>query len=185
MDTITTTSTPTSTPTTISTSTKIGITGVNHIALRVRDVDASAEFYKQVLGFTEDVERFGRGVLAFLRAPLSTNHHDLALLQIGHDAADNSPRTVGLFHFALEVDEIDDLLAAQTRLEQEGCLQGASDHGATKAVYGTDPDGNTFELTWIIPRAEWGEWETVAPIKKPLNLPQEVMERRDRRPLVA
>ena len=48
--------------------TSLRITRVNHIALRVRDVDVTAEFYKRVLGFTEDVERFGRGVLAFLRA---------------------------------------------------------------------------------------------------------------------
>jgi catechol-2,3-dioxygenase len=163
----------------------IRITGVNHIALRVRDVDVTAEFYKRVLGFTEDVERFGHGVLAFLRAPLSENHHDLALLQIGEGATDNSPRSVGLFHFALEVNEIDDLVAAQARLEQEGCFQGASDHGATKAVYGTDPDGNTFELTWIIPRAEWGEWETAAPIKKPIDLSEAVTERRARQPLAA
>jgi catechol-2,3-dioxygenase len=165
--------------------TGLRITGVNHIALRVRDVDVTAEFYKRVLGFTEDVERFGRGVLAFLRAPLSENHHDLALLQIGEGASDNSPRSVGLFHFALEVDEIDDLVAARARLEQEGCFQGASDHGATKAVYGTDPDGNTFELTWIIPRAEWGEWETVAPIKKPIDLNEAVRLRRDQQQLAA
>jgi catechol-2,3-dioxygenase len=92
---------------------------------------------------------------------------------------------VGLFHFALEVKEIDDLVAAQARLEQEGCFQGASDHGATKAVYGSDPDGNTFELTWIMPRAEWGEWERVAPIKKPIDLNEAVRLRRDQQQLAA
>ena len=84
----------------------IGVRRINHVALRVRDVDVSAAFYKRVLGFTEDVDRFGRGVMAFLRAPLSTNHHDLALLQIGQGAGDVSPRSVGMFHFALEVDVI-------------------------------------------------------------------------------
>jgi catechol-2,3-dioxygenase len=177
--------TSTTTTTTTTNDAPLHITGVNHIALRVRDVEVTAEFYKRVLGFTEDVERFGRGVLAFLRAPLSDNHHDLALLQIGDGAADNSPRSVGLFHFALEVEQIEDLLAAQARLEQEGCFQGASDHGATKAIYGADPDGNTFELTWIIPRAEWGEWETVAPIKKPIDLYDEVTRRHGQRPVAA
>jgi catechol-2,3-dioxygenase len=177
--------TTTTTTTTSTTDTPLRITGVNHIALRVRDLDVTAGFYKRVLGFTEDVERFGRGVLAFLRAPMSENHHDLALLQIGDGATDNSPRSVGLFHFALEVEKIDDLLAAQIRLEQEGCFQGASDHGATKAVYGTDPDGNTFELTWIIPRAEWGEWETAAPVKKPIDLHEAVMQRQEPHPVAA
>ena len=158
-------------------STSIGIRGVNHVALRVRDVDASAEFYKRVLGFTEDVERFGHGVMAFLRAPQSANHHDLALLGIGPKAADDSPRSVGMFHFALEVDSIEDLAQGYDRLVAEGCLDGASDHGATKAVYGRDPDNNTFELTWVLPRAEWGDWETAAPIKKPLDVHDEANRR--------
>jgi catechol-2,3-dioxygenase len=143
----------------------------------VRDVDASADFYKRVLGFTEDVERFGHGVMAFLRAPLSANHHDLALLGIGSKAADDSPRSVGMFHFAVEVDSMEDLVKGFDRLATEGCLDGAADHGATKAVYGRDPDNNTFELTWVLPRAEWGDWETAAPIKKPLDV-RDVANRR-------
>jgi catechol-2,3-dioxygenase len=163
----------------------IGVTGVNHVALRVRDLERSADFYKQVLGFTEDVGRFGRGVMAFLRAPRSANHHDLALLQIGPDAGDASPRTVGMFHFALEVGAIEDLLVAGERLTAEGCFESAADHGATKAVYGRDPDGNTFEITWVLPRAEWGDWETAAPIKKPMDLVDEVDRRRRPRAGVA
>jgi catechol-2,3-dioxygenase len=157
--------------------TSIGIRGVNHVALRVRDMETSVEFYTRVLGFTEDVGRFGRGVMAFLRAPRSTNHHDLALLQIGANAADDSPRSVGMHHFALGVDSIEDLAKGYDRLVGDGCLDGASDHGATKAVYGHDPDNNTFEFTWVLPRAEWGDFETVAPIKKPLNVRDEADRR--------
>ena len=152
----------------------IKVRGVNHIALRVRDVQASVDFYERVLGFTEPVARFGNGVLAFLRAPMSTNHHDLALLGVGPTASDAAgPHSVGMFHFALEVDDIDDLVAARDRLVAEGALKGVDDHGATKAVYGTDPDGNTFEVMWIIPRDQWGEWETAAPIKKAMDLDDE------------
>jgi catechol-2,3-dioxygenase len=158
--------------------TSIGIRGVNHVALRVRDVEASSAFYKRVLGFTEDVERFGHGVMAFLRAPRSANHHDLALLQIGPNAADDSPRLVGMFHFALEVDSIEDLANGYDRVVAEGCLDGASDHGATKAVYGRDPDNNTFELTWVLPRAEWGDFDTSAPIKNSLDIRDEANRRR-------
>jgi catechol-2,3-dioxygenase len=157
--------------------TSIGIQGVNHVALRVRDVEASAEFYKRVLGFTEEVERFGHGVMAFLRAPASANHHDLALLQIGPKASADSPRSVGMFHFALTVGTIEDLARGHDRLVAEGCLDGASDHGATKAVYGRDPDNNTFELTWVLPRAEWGDYDTVAPIKTALDVRDEANRR--------
>jgi catechol-2,3-dioxygenase len=153
--------------------TTIGIRGVNHVSLRVRDLDTSVAFYERVLGFTEDVERFGHGVMAFLRAPQSDNHHDLALLKIGPNGADDSPRSVGMHHFALEVDSIEDLVTGYDRLAAEGCLDGASDHGATKAVYGRDPDNNIVELTWVLPRAEWGDFETTAPIKKPLDVRDE------------
>jgi catechol-2,3-dioxygenase len=152
----------------------IPVRRLNHVALKVRDLDASVGFYTRVMGFTEDVGRFGNDVIAFLRAPGSPNHHDLALLKIGAKASDASARSVGLFHCAWEVDDLRDLVTARDRLVAEGCFQSQADHGATKAVYGTDPDGNTFEITWIMPRTEWGTWETDAPIKAPIDLDAEI-----------
>ena len=154
----------------------IKIRGVNHVALRVRDVESSAGFYRDVLGFTEDVER-PLGIMAFLRAPTSTNHHDLALLQIGPEAEDDSPHSVGLFHLAFDVETLDDLVAGRDRLASAGCLESEADHGATKSVYGHDPDNNTVELTWVLPRAEWGEWASAAPIKAPVDISHEAQQR--------
>jgi catechol-2,3-dioxygenase len=155
----------------------IPVRRVNHVALKVRDLDASVSFYSRVMGFTEDVDRFGNDVIAFLRAPGSTNHHDLALLKIGPKATDASARSVGLFHCAWEVDDLRDLVTARDRLVAEGCFQSQADHGATKAVYGTDPDGNTFEITWILPHDEWGSWDTDAPIKTAIDLDDELARR--------
>ncbi len=152
----------------------IPVRRLNHVALKVRDLDGSVAFYKRVMGFTEDVGRFGNDVLAFLRAPGSANHHDLALLKIGPSATDASARSVGLFHCAWEVDHLADLVTARDRLTAEGCFQRQNDHGATKAVYGTDPDGNTIEITWLLPREEWGTWETDPPIKTALDLEAEL-----------
>jgi catechol-2,3-dioxygenase len=52
---------------------------------------------------------------------------------------------VGVYHLAWEVDEIDALREARDALERHGSLVGASDHGATKSIYGYDLDGNEFE----------------------------------------
>jgi len=156
----------------------IPVKRINHVALKVRDLDASVGFYTRVMGFTEDVGRFGNDVIAFLRAPGSTNHHDLALLKIGPKATDASPRAVGLFHCAWEVENLRDLVTARERLVAEGCFQSQAYHGATKAVYGHDPDGNTFEITWIMPRREWGVWETDAPIKAAIDLDDELARQR-------
>lgn len=50
---------------------------LNHAVLFVRDVDRSAGFYRDVLGFRVQVEMPGRAV--FLQAEGSTNDHDLGL----------------------------------------------------------------------------------------------------------
>ena len=36
-------------------------------------------------------------------------------------------------------------------LSERGALVGASDHGTTKSLYAQDPDGNEFEVAWVVP----------------------------------
>jgi catechol-2,3-dioxygenase len=55
-------------------------------------------------------------------------------------------------------------------------LAGQSDHGATKSLYAKDPDGNEFEVMWMVPREEWGEYDRKA-ITAPLNLERELAAR--------
>ena len=43
-------------------------------------------------------------------------------------------------------------------------LSRASTRPATKSIYGADPDGNEFELMWMLPRDQWGPYEHAAPI---------------------
>jgi catechol-2,3-dioxygenase len=52
-------------------------------------------------------------------------------------------------------------------------LTGESSHGATKSLYGVDPDGNEFEVMWMLPREAWGEFERSAPVER-LDLDAEV-----------
>jgi catechol-2,3-dioxygenase len=126
---------------------------LNHAVLYVRDVAASVAFYRDVLGF--DYTETGDAIpgAAFLRAPGSTNDHDLGLFQIGSQAAPSGAgrSSVGLYHLAWEVDMLGDLEDLAGRLSEHGALAGASDHGTTKSLYGKDPDGLEFEIVWIIP----------------------------------
>ncbi|MGA3036205.1 MAG: hypothetical protein ABSE64_01875 [Vulcanimicrobiaceae bacterium] len=48
-----------------------------------------------------------------------------------------------------------------------------SNHGSTKSIYGYDPDGNEFEVMWVVPREHWGEYENSAPTT-PLDLEGEI-----------
>ena len=144
---------------------------LNHAVLFVRDLDRAVDFYQQVFGF--EVIFSSPGQAAFLRAQGSANHHDLGLFA----AALNAPRpprgSPGLYHLAWEVPTIEDLVAARTTLAQHGALQGQSDHGATKSLYGSDPDGNEFEVMWLVPREDWGEHEHSAVIER-LRLDREL-----------
>jgi catechol-2,3-dioxygenase len=126
---------------------------LNHAVLYVRDVTASVAFYRDVLGFgyTEGGDAY-QGA-AFLRAPDSTNDHDLGLFQLGPDAGPSGAgkSTVGLYHLAWEVDTLGDLEDLEKALTAADALVGKSDHGTTKSLYGKDPDGLEFEIVWIIP----------------------------------
>ena len=62
---------------------------------------------------------------------------------------------------------------AYRQLAERGALSGASDHGATKSVYGFDPDGNEFEIMWMVPREHWGTFENDA-TTRPLNIHEEI-----------
>ncbi|WP_249522506.1 VOC family protein [Modestobacter marinus] len=124
---------------------------LNHAVLFVRDVDRSAAFYRDVLGFRVKVEMPGQAV--FLQAEGSTNDHDLGLFAVGVQAGPSGAgrSTVGLYHLAWEVDTLAELARFRGALADAGALAGASDHATTKALYARDPDGIEFEVSWLLP----------------------------------
>jgi catechol-2,3-dioxygenase len=141
------------------------IARLNHAVLFVTDIDRSVDFYTQVFGF-EIVQREARMNAAFLRARGSDNHHDLGLFGLGDRARPRVPGAVGLYHLAWQVPTIDDLAAARQELLSAGALGGESSHGATLSLYGADPDGNEFEVMWMLPREAWGEYESKAVVER-------------------
>ena len=127
---------------------------LNHAVLYVSDLERSVAFYRDVLGFRRvDMTPEGFRGAAFIQAPGSTNDHDLGLFEIGAAAGPSAAgrQTVGLYHLAWEVDTLAELERLATRLGEAGALVGASDHGTTKALYGKDPDGIEFEVSWLLP----------------------------------
>lgn len=146
------------------------ITGMNHAVLYVRDARRHERFYADVLGFQTKIAHPG-GAFVFMRAPGSTNHHDIAFFTIGADAGPSPAGrgTVGLYHIAWEVSTLGDLEAMRVRLNAAGALHGASDHGNNKSLYAKDPDGIEFEVMWLVPAAERGDSEFTA-IVEPLDL---------------
>ena len=64
---------------------------------------------------------------------------------------------------------------ARQSLLDSGAYTGESSHGATKSIYGADPDGNEFEVMWMLPRDAWGEFEHTATVE-PLDLERELAD---------
>lgn len=152
---------------------------LNHAVLFVADLPRAERFYRDVFGMTV-AAREARANAAFLRLPRSGNHHDLGLFGVGSSAPPKRRGGIGLYHLAWQVDTVDELEQARSVLVDAGAYSGESSHGATKSVYGADPDGNEFEIMWMLPREDWGAYENAAPIDS-LDLASEVRQWTGRR----
>ena len=119
---------------------------VGHVVLKVRDLESAARFYRDVLGLKEVARAtFGRPMAFF---STGDNHHDIALLEVGPDAAVPDRNAVGLDHVALKIgDSLDELRAAKAHLEAHGLTRlRLTDHRVSQSIYLTDPDGHGIEL---------------------------------------
>jgi catechol 2,3-dioxygenase-like lactoylglutathione lyase family enzyme len=120
----------------------ITIKGLDHVVLRVADLDRAVRFYCEVLGCTEErrLESIG---LVQLRAGASL---------IDLVPADGAPEVAGgnMDHFCLRIEPFDET-AIRSHLVSHGVeagevarRYGAEGHGPS--LYLEDPDGNTVEL---------------------------------------
>jgi lactoylglutathione lyase len=127
-----------------------GITGIGHVAIRVKDVDRALDFYVNKLGFAEmmRLDRDGRLWLVYLRIT------DDQYLEVFPDAVgDRAPprEANGLNHVCLTVDSIDRVI---DQLRAAGIpLLSAKTMGADRnyQAWIEDPDGNRIELMEMAP----------------------------------
>ena len=155
------------------------VTRLNHAVLYVSDVRRSVDFYSRCHGFRA-VAMLPEGFhgAAFLRAPGSTNDHDLGLFEIGSRGRPFRRRGAarsGCITWPGRSTPSAELQRLAERLTEAGALVGASDHGTTKSLYAKDPDGLEFEVVWLIPAALLEESDLAGRSSiRPLDLPREL-----------
>ncbi|HYP22206.1 MAG TPA: VOC family protein [Actinomycetota bacterium] len=122
---------------------------IERVDLRVRDVEPSLRFYRDVVGLEVREQTPSRAVLASPGGPAF-----LALDSTGVTRP-AEPRATGLFHVAIRFPHRASLGDALARLAAAGLSIGAGDHAVSEALYISDPDGNGVELYWDRPVDEW------------------------------
>jgi catechol 2,3-dioxygenase-like lactoylglutathione lyase family enzyme len=124
--------------------TKLEVTGINHVVLHVADVERSTRFYSEVLGFEDRFSGGGPGAkMRFLRCGLQ----GLDLFEVAEGDAHGGQE---MNHMALNVanDNLDDIVAELAKVGVE-----TSDRTPRNTVFLSDPDGHRIE---ILPSARAG-----------------------------
>jgi catechol 2,3-dioxygenase len=118
-------------------------TQLGHVALRVRDIERSVAFYRDVVGLT--LHRKGE-TAAFLGIRKDASH-EIALFQLPPDARGPDPDQVGMYHMAWEMPSFEALEQFHARLLANNVhITGYSDRQSN--VMFLDPDGNELEAVW-------------------------------------
>jgi len=137
----------------------MNIKRIHHVAYRCNDARETVEFYQRVLGMdfqlaiAEDQVPSTKEPDPYMHVFMDAgNGNVLAFFEVPNSPAmqkdPNTPEWVQ--HIAFEVENMDDLLAAKSRLEAEGLdVLGPVDHTIFKSIYFFDPNGHRLELRQI------------------------------------
>jgi len=118
------------------------------VHLTVPDLARSLDWYERSLGLHVAGRDAHSVALGDGAETLVVLHEDAA------GRADDAG--AGLFHYCLLYPSRAELGRALARLESTGAeITNIRDRGTHEAIYLPDPDGNTLELAWDRPRAEW------------------------------
>jgi catechol 2,3-dioxygenase-like lactoylglutathione lyase family enzyme len=118
--------------------------GIDHVALGVRDIERSANWYIDVLGFERLHEGMWNGVPTFI----GKGNTGIALFPASEGAKSIAltHREIRILHLAFRANR-QNFLAAQRELEKRGIKFEFQDHEIAHSIYFRDPDNHQLEIT--------------------------------------
>lgn len=120
---------------------------LDHVAIRVKDIELSAQWYERVLGLKRlSIPEWGNFPVF-----MSCGKSGLAIFpaNLADPQIDNESKNTGVSHFAFNVSK-EDFEKAQKHYESLAIEFDFQDHYHFHSIYTKDPDGHTVELTTIV-----------------------------------
>ncbi len=117
---------------------------IDHVALTVKDVHASAKWYSETLG----LEQYYEGEWDGVPLMIGKGGTCIALFTAKGDSPLPPPKadTIAMMHLAFKTDRIN-FEEAQRQLKEKGMAFEFADHDISHSIYFSDPDGHKLEIT--------------------------------------
>lgn len=121
---------------------KFSPTGINHITIRVNDINRAEEFYGDLLGF-EQIRKMGQSMTVY-----QVGEEDTLVLVEAETSYDPTSRDYRVDHFGFYVESPEkvDELADFFRENEVTILSGPANRKRGRFVFISDPDGNMIEI---------------------------------------
>jgi len=116
--------------------------GINHITIRVNEIERAEEFYGEILGF-ELVKKMGQSMAVY-----KIGEEDTLVIVEAETSYDPNSRDFRVDHFGFylnSADEVDEI-AEYLREKEVTILSGPANRKKGRFVFASDPDGNMVEF---------------------------------------
>ena len=121
---------------------RMKLEGIDHVAMGVRDIEQSANWYIEVLGFERLHDGMWNGVPTFI----GKGNTGIALFPANQETKTSRHREIRMLHLAFRANH-ENFLAAQQELKKHGIEFEFQDHEIAHSIYFRDPDGHQLEIT--------------------------------------